>query len=209
MEASGSIRARRIYEIRRYSWIVALARLEPTPECAFYGFRGSPLYEPADHAHPPFAEAAEYAIAHYLAAFGPATRADVSQWSGVPIRDLAPASSAFASAPSATSRAASCSISRARRWRRPTRPRLPASCRAGTSCCSRTRTAPASSPTNTAKTVIHKNGDVQQTFLIDGTVAGLWRVEGERIALEPFARLPRTVRRELEDEAARLAAWLR
>jgi len=50
---------------------------------------------------------------------------------------------------------------------------------------------------------------VQQTFLVDGTVAGLWRVEGEQIALEPFAPLPRTARRELEDEAARLAAWLR
>jgi hypothetical protein len=57
--------------------------------------------------------------------------------------------------------------------------------------------------------VIHKNGDVQQTFLVDGIVAGLWRVEGEQIALEPFAPLPRAARRELEDEAARLAAWLR
>jgi ADP-ribose pyrophosphatase YjhB (NUDIX family) len=59
------------------------------------------------------------------------------------------------------------------------------------------------------KTVIHKNGDVQQTFLVDGMVAGLWTLDGGRIALEPFEPLPRTARRELEEEAARLAAWLR
>jgi hypothetical protein len=49
---------------------------------------------------------------------------------------------------------------------------------------------------------------VQQTLLVDGMVAGLWTLDGGRIALEPFEPLPRTVRRELEDEAARLATWL-
>jgi hypothetical protein len=39
-------------------------------------------------------------------------------------------------------------------------------------------------------------------------VAGLWTRDGNRIRLEPFAPLPRTARRELEDEAARLEAWL-
>jgi hypothetical protein len=56
--------------------------------------------------------------------------------------------------------------------------------------------------------VIHKNGDVQPTILVDGFVAGLWRQDGDRIVLEPFAPLPRSARRELEDEAARLSAWL-
>ena len=59
------------------------------------------------------------------------------------------------------------------------------------------------------KAVIAKNGDVQQTFLVDGFVAGTWRQEGERVLLDPFEPLPRTARRELEDEADRLAAWLR
>jgi hypothetical protein len=63
-------------------------------------------------------------------------------------------------------------------------------------------------PDDYRKAVIHKNGDVQQTFLVDGSVAGLWRQEGERIVLEPFAPLPRGAKRELENEAARLAAWL-
>jgi hypothetical protein len=45
------------------------------------------------------------------------------------------------------------------------------------------------------------------TFLVDGAVAGAWRYEGGRIRVEPFAPLPRQVRRELEDEAERLAAF--
>ena len=63
-------------------------------------------------------------------------------------------------------------------------------------------------PDEYRKTVIHKNGDVQQTFLVDGVVAGLWKRDGDRITLEPFAPLPRAAQRELEDEAARLHAWL-
>jgi hypothetical protein len=56
--------------------------------------------------------------------------------------------------------------------------------------------------------VVRKNADVQPTFTVDGYVAGVWRVEKTRVVTEPFAPLPRTARRELEDEAARLAAWL-
>jgi hypothetical protein len=45
------------------------------------------------------------------------------------------------------------------------------------------------------------------TFLVDGAVAGTWRLEDGRVRLEPFARLTRDVRRELEEEAERLAAF--
>jgi hypothetical protein len=45
------------------------------------------------------------------------------------------------------------------------------------------------------------------TFLVDGQVAGTWRYDGGKVKLEPFAPLPRQVRRELDDEAARLAAF--
>lgn len=57
--------------------------------------------------------------------------------------------------------------------------------------------------------VIQKNGDVLPTFLVDGVVAGLWRLENEKVTVEPFAPLPRAVGRELDDEARRLAAFLR
>jgi len=56
--------------------------------------------------------------------------------------------------------------------------------------------------------VIGANGDVAQTFLVDGFVAGTWRADGGRVVAEPFAPLPRSARRELVDEAERLAAFL-
>ena len=57
--------------------------------------------------------------------------------------------------------------------------------------------------------MIHGGGMVEATFLVDGFVAGLWRAERGRVRIEPFAPLPRVWRREVEDEAARLEAWLR
>jgi hypothetical protein len=45
------------------------------------------------------------------------------------------------------------------------------------------------------------------TFLVDGSVAGTWRYEKGRVELKPFKRLSRDVRRELDDEAERLAAF--
>ncbi len=52
------------------------------------------------------------------------------------------------------------------------------------------------------------NGDVARTFLVDGFVEGMWRVEDGRVVLEPFVAPSRSVRRELEDEARRLEAFL-
>ena len=57
--------------------------------------------------------------------------------------------------------------------------------------------------------VIRKNGDVQQTFLVDGFVAGMWQLVDGRIELEPFEQIPARVRRELEREAKALAVFHR
>ena len=45
------------------------------------------------------------------------------------------------------------------------------------------------------------------TFMVDGQVAGLWRLKDGRIRLEPFGRLSRAVRAELEEEGKRLEAF--
>jgi hypothetical protein len=45
------------------------------------------------------------------------------------------------------------------------------------------------------------------TFLVDGRVAGTWRHEAGRVKLDPFEPVPRRVRRELDEEATRLAAF--
>jgi hypothetical protein len=58
------------------------------------------------------------------------------------------------------------------------------------------------------KAIVGMNGDIAQTFLVDGFVAGAWRMEQGRVVIEPFERLSRPVRRELADEAGRLEAFL-
>jgi hypothetical protein len=45
------------------------------------------------------------------------------------------------------------------------------------------------------------------TFLVDGAVAGTWRYDGGRVALEPFERLDRATMRELREEADGMAAF--
>lgn len=44
------------------------------------------------------------------------------------------------------------------------------------------------------------------TFLVDGTVAGTWKYDGDRVRIESFGRLSQSVRRALREEAERLAA---
>lgn len=56
--------------------------------------------------------------------------------------------------------------------------------------------------------MIKMNGDVAQTFLVDGLVSGMWRVEDGRVVTEPFAPLTRAQQRELDDEADRLAEFV-
>jgi hypothetical protein len=45
------------------------------------------------------------------------------------------------------------------------------------------------------------------TFLVDGAVAGTWKLDGGRISTVPFGKLDRAVRRELDEEAGRLAEF--
>ena len=58
------------------------------------------------------------------------------------------------------------------------------------------------------RVVIKKNGDVAPTFLVDGFVAGTWRVEKRRVVTEPFAPLAQADQREVDQEGARLEAFL-
>jgi len=53
-----------------------------------------------------------------------------------------------------------------------------------------------------------ENGDVAQTFLVDGVVAGAWAVADDRVGVSPFAPLPRGVRREVEEKVRRLQAFV-
>jgi hypothetical protein len=154
--------------------------------------------------------AREHLVRRYLGAFGPATRADIAEWSGLRVRDFEPALEA---------------LEPLRRFRDergrelldlPRAPLpdgdspapvrfLPRYDNLVLSHADRTRVI----SDEHRRTVIHGGGMVEATFLVDGFVAGLWRVEKERVRVEPFAPLPRLWRRLVTDEAARLEAWLR
>jgi hypothetical protein len=151
--------------------------------------------------------AAAYLMRRYLAAFGPATRADIAQWTGLPVSAFDPA----------------LEMLTLRRFRDeegrqlldlPRAPLLPATIEApprflpmwdSTLLAHADRVRILPEPYR--KTVILRNGDILQTFLVDGFAAGTWKAEDGRIAIEPFEPLPRDARRQLEAEARALAAF--
>jgi hypothetical protein len=148
-------------------------------------------------------------LRRYLAAFGPATRADAAQWTGLTVGALEPG---FARLP----------LRRFRDEDGRTLYDLPRAPIPSARAPAPARFLPMWDSTLLAhddrrrilpeayrKVVILKNGDVQRTFLVDGLVAGLWTVADGRVELEPFAPVPRGARRELEAEARALAEFHR
>jgi hypothetical protein len=198
---------------RRRTWFVArkTGHLLHAPETALFTARPQALFAPV--AVPASVEttlARAELVRRYLAAFGPASRADLADWSGMRVSDLADALDSL----EPLRRFAD---ERGRELLDLPRGPLPD---AGTPApvrflpkwdnvllgfADRTRVL----PEEYRKTVIAKNGDVAQTFLVDGVVAGTWRQEKGKVKLAPFAPLPRPVRRDAEDEAARLSDFLR
>src|SRR4029079_11287184 len=63
-------------------------------------------------------------------------------------------------------------------------------------------------PERYRKTVIRMNGDVAQTFLVDGFVAGTWSDRDGRVVVEPFETLSRADQRQVKGEAERLEAFI-
>ncbi|MFR9796790.1 winged helix DNA-binding domain-containing protein [Streptomyces sp. MS06] len=68
----------------------------------------------------------------------------------------------------------------------------------------RTRVVP---PQHRGRT--RRGNQAHRTFLVDGFVAGVWRVEGDVLVVEPFGRLSRAERAELAEEGVRTLAALR
>ena len=150
-------------------------------------------------------------VRRYLAAFGPATRADIAEWSGLRVADFGDALE---------------TLEPLRRFRDengrelldlPRAPLPPAETPAPVRFLPKwdnTLLAHADRrrvlPEELRKAVIAKNGDVTQTFLVDGVVAGSWSADKKgKVTVAPFAPLPRAARREVDDEAKQLEAWLR
>jgi hypothetical protein len=154
------------------------------------------------------ADAAARFVKSYLAAFGPATRQDLLKFSGLRVADVTPTLEALEPL-----RRFSDEQDR-ELFDLPRAPRPDADTPAPVrflpkwdalllSHADRTRVLPAE-----YQPEVIKAGYVFSSFLVDGLVAGLWKLERGRIKLEPFAPLPRPIRREAEDEARRLRAFL-
>ena len=142
-------------------------------------------------------------VRRYLAAFGPATRAEISGWSGLKVRRFAHLLDGLPTFHDDRGREL-FDVPRAPRPAADTAAPVRLLPKFDNVLIDRQRVL----PDEYRALVVRKNADVQPTFTVDGYVAGVWRVEKKRVVTEPFAPLPRAARRELEDEAARLTAWL-
>jgi DNA glycosylase AlkZ-like len=196
-------------------WTVAFmhARLVHLPPSGTYSFyRGAhfvPFEEWVGAAPEVPPEPMRHLVRRYLAAFGPATIDDMASWMGV----RTPAVRAVLDVASQTFRDEAGRLL----YDVPRAP-LPAG-----DTPAPLRLLPkwdsallAYSPPERARIlperyrsrVIGKNGDVAQTILVDGFVAGTWKVEKKRLRVEQFTRLAKGVRDELDAEGERLLAFL-
>jgi Winged helix DNA-binding domain len=194
--------------LRQLHWLLSAAHLEQTADTALWEPARVTKFRALAYDLPPADEARAHVIRRYLAAFGPATRADVASWSGVPLRELDPALESL----------------RLRVLRDENGrvlldlPRSPLA--AGDEPAPPRLLAPFDEivlahkdrsriMSDERRRLVISGSDVYATFTVDGFVAGTWRREGGRVVLEPFGPLARTAHRELEAEARRLEAWLR
>ena len=203
-----------------FHWRLAVgsASLVHTPPSGFWGHHGPGRFA-SDAGWLGRAVSAEeedlaLLVRRHLAAFGPATRGDVSSWSGLPVTTLVPGFESL-----------KLQEYRDERGRRlydlPRGPLPPAetlppvrflpkwdSTLLAYEAPERTRIL----PERYRKTVIRKNGDVLPTFLIDGFVAGAWSVKRTAkvatLLLDAFEPVPRTWKRQLVEEGGRLLEFL-
>jgi hypothetical protein len=143
-------------------------------------------------------------VRRYLAAFGPATRGEIGKWSGMRVRDFARSLEGLRTFGDEQGREL-YDIARGSIPPGDTVAPVRFLPKWDNTLLDRTRLL----PEEYRGAVVRSNADVEQTFLVDGLVAGTWRFKDERLTTAPFAPLPREARRELQEEAARLATWLR
>ena len=153
-------------------------------------------------------EAREHLVRRYLGAFGPAPRTDIAEWAGVRVGALAGAIERLPLRRFADEEGRELlDLPRA-----PLPPgETPAPVRFlptwDASLLVHARRTGILAEEHRARIFHVRNPRSEATFLVDGRVAGAWRHERGRVALDLFGRLPRSVRTEVEEEAERLAAF--
>jgi len=151
-------------------------------------------------------ESAVRVVRQYLAAYGPATRDDIAQYTSFKVRQIVPALEGLPTVLDGEGRTL-FDVPRAPRAagdaHAPVR-FLPAFDSIILAHRDRSRIV----PSEYVEVVFNKrNATTKNTFTVDGFVAGAWRIERKRLTIEPFAPLPARARREVDAEGARLLAW--
>jgi hypothetical protein len=181
-------------------------------EAGRFGYFGGSRYRVAPRVVAAAGDAIRTIVAAYLAAFGPATRADLAQWSGRPV-------SAFAETLDSLEMVTFRSEDGRTLLDLPDAPHpdpdgpapvrfLPKWDNLLLAYARRERVL----PEPFRKIVIRKNGDVLSTFLVDGFVAGTWEATlrgPAALTLTPLDAVSAHGGREVEEEAERLLAWMR
>lgn len=200
-----------------WNGLAAWVDLVRAPPSGTWERRRADLYGLAeDWLGPPSAtpeEGADLLLRRYLGGFGPARLADAANWAGLPPDELARAAERL----------------RLRRFRDEEGRELldlPQAPLPGGETPAPVRFL----PTWDATLLVHARGTQilperfrplvfatktphsTPTFLVDGAVAGKWKVERSRkratLVLEPFERLPTEAKRELREEAERLVRFV-
>jgi Winged helix DNA-binding domain len=153
-------------------------------------------------------EAVRRLVQSYLAGFGPASKKEAANYTGLPVKAIEPALKRL----------------KVRRFRAEDDEELVDLLRAPLPAPD-TPAPPRFLPTWDSTLLVHarrtgilpeehrpkvfnvKTPQSTSTFLVEGEVAGTWRYEKGRVRLEPFGRLDASARRGLEQEAERLAAF--
>jgi hypothetical protein len=153
-------------------------------------------------------DALDYLVRRYLGAFGPASRADIASWAGLPPTTVAPV---LARLPLRRFRSeAGEELLDLRRAPLPD-PETPAPVRFlptwDATLLAHARRAGILPEEYRPLVFNTKMPQSVGTFLVDGTVAGTWLYDAGRVRLEPFRRIDPATRRELDEEAERLAAF--
>ena len=192
--------------LRDLAWLRHLIPLQPLPETGEWGFTRGVRFRASTFRRPPVADAVAHLVKRYLAAFGPATRADLAAWSGQLLRTLDLA----------------LEFMRVRRFVDedgrelvdvPRAPLAEGDEPAPVRFLSRWDELLIAHADR--RRVLPEEHAVRKlvlggapTILVDGFVAGTWKLDGGRVVVEPFAPLPRACRGEVAEETARLEAFL-
>jgi Winged helix DNA-binding domain len=154
------------------------------------------------------AEALEHLVRRYLGGFGPASAQDTASWAGVPVATVRPALERVGVRRFRDGQGRELFDLRRAPLPDPDTPApvrfLPTWDATLLVHARRTQVLPEQYRSLVFNTrTPHSVG----TFLVDGAVAGAWRHERGGVRLEPFGPLDRRTRRDLEQEAERLAAF--